>query len=110
MVFIRSISNELLKEGLIEELVSFNNLSENINDQIKEMEDFTSKFDCIFKTWFFNNNINVQLTQNEEIHKIFHNEDLVALLKVDDLAAMLKVDDFAALLKVDDIDPFLMNL
>ena len=46
----------------------------------------------IFNTWFFNNAINVQLNQSEEIDKAFHTED------------------FAALLKVDNLDSFLMNL
>ena len=43
------------------------------------------KAKTIFNTWFFNNAINVQLTQNRETHKIFHTGDLAALLKVDDI-------------------------
>ena len=36
----------------------------------------------IFNTWFFNNAINVQLTQNGKIQKIFHTKHLAMLLKV----------------------------
>ena len=43
----------------------------------------------IFKTWFLNNAINVQLNQSGKIHKVFHIKDLAALLKVDDLDSIL---------------------
>ena len=45
MVFTRSKLNELSKEELIEQLLSFDNLSEKINDLTKKMDDFASKFD-----------------------------------------------------------------
>ena len=48
MVFTRSKLNELSKEELIEELLSFDNLSEKINDLTKKMDDFASKFDRVF--------------------------------------------------------------
>ena len=48
MVFTRSKLNELSKEELIEELLSFDNLSEKINDMIKKMDNFATKFDCVF--------------------------------------------------------------
>ena len=48
MVFTRKKLNELSKEELIEESLSFDNLSEKINDLAKKMDDFTSKFDCVF--------------------------------------------------------------
>ena len=48
MAFSRSKLNELSKEELIEELLSFDNLSEKINDLIKKMEDFATKFDRAF--------------------------------------------------------------
>ena len=48
MVFTRSKLNELSKEELIEELLSFDNLSEKINDLTKKMDNFASKFDRVF--------------------------------------------------------------
>ena len=39
----------------------------------------------IFNTWFFNNAINVELSQSGENDKVFHTKDLAVLLKVDDL-------------------------
>ena len=48
MVVTRSKLNELSKEELIEELLSFDNLSEKINDLTKKMDDFPSKFDSVF--------------------------------------------------------------
>ena len=49
MVFTRSKLNELsTKEELIEELLSFDNLSEKINDLTKKIEDFASKLDRVF--------------------------------------------------------------
>ena len=49
MVFTKSKLNELsTKEELIEELLSFDNLSEKINDLTKKIEDFASKFDHVF--------------------------------------------------------------
>ena len=48
MVFTRSKLNELSKEELIEQLLSFDNLSEKITDLTKKMDDFASKFDRVF--------------------------------------------------------------
>ena len=48
MVFTRSKLNELSKEELIEELLSFDNLSEKINYLTKKMDDFATKFDRVF--------------------------------------------------------------
>ena len=48
MVFTRSKINKLSKEELIEELSSFDNMSEKINDLTKKMDDFASKFDSVF--------------------------------------------------------------
>ena len=48
MVFTRIKLNELSKEELIEELLSFDILSEKINDQTKKMDDFATKFDRVF--------------------------------------------------------------
>ena len=45
MVFTRSKLNELSKEELIEQLLSFDNLSEKINDLTKIMDDFAPKFE-----------------------------------------------------------------
>ena len=47
MVFTRRKLNELSKEELIE-LLSFDNLSEKINDLTKKMDDFATKFDRVF--------------------------------------------------------------
>ena len=47
MVFTRSKLNELSKEELIE-LLTFDNLSEKINDLTKKMDDFASKLDHVF--------------------------------------------------------------
>ena len=57
MVFTRSRLNEVSKEELIEELLRFDNLSEEVNDLTKKMNYFTTKFDRVFsglqisKTW-----------------------------------------------------------
>ena len=48
MVFTRTKLDELSKEELIEEFLSFDNLSEKINDLTKKMDDFASKFDRVF--------------------------------------------------------------
>ena len=48
MVFTRSKLNELSKEELIKELLSFDNLSEKINYLTKKMDHFASKFDRVF--------------------------------------------------------------
>ena len=48
MVFTRSKLNELSKVELIEELLTFDNLSEKINDLTKKMDDFATKFDRVF--------------------------------------------------------------
>ena len=53
MVFTRSKLNKLSKEELIEELSSFDNMSEKINDLTKKMDDFASKFDSVFLSWRF---------------------------------------------------------
>ena len=48
MVFTRSKLSELSKEELIEELLSFDNFSEKINELTKKMDNFASKFDRVF--------------------------------------------------------------
>ena len=48
MVFTRSKINELSKEELIEEVLSFDNLSEKRNDLTKEMDNLATKFDRAF--------------------------------------------------------------
>ena len=48
MVFTKTILNELSKEELMEELLSFDNLSEKIYDLTKKMDVFASKFDRVF--------------------------------------------------------------
>ena len=48
MVFTRSKLSKLSKEELIEELLSFDNLSEKINELTKKMDNFASKFDRVF--------------------------------------------------------------
>ena len=48
MVFTRSKLNKPSKEGLIEELLNIDNLSEKINDLTKKMDDFATKFDRVF--------------------------------------------------------------
>ena len=48
MVFTRSKINELSKEELIEEVLSFDNLSEKRNDLTKEMGNLATKFDRAF--------------------------------------------------------------
>ena len=48
MVFTRSKLNKLSKEGLIEELLIIDNLSEKINDLTKKMDGFATKFDHVF--------------------------------------------------------------
>ena len=48
MFFTRSKLNELSKEELIEELISFDNFSGKINDLAKKMDDFATKFDRAF--------------------------------------------------------------
>ena len=48
MVLTRSKLKELSKEELIEKLLSFDNLSEKINDLTKKMDNFATKFDRVF--------------------------------------------------------------
>ena len=48
MALIRNKLNELSKEELIEELLSFNNLPQKINDLTKKMDNFATKFDRVF--------------------------------------------------------------
>ena len=48
MIFTRSQLKELSKEELVEERLSFDNLSEKINDLTKKMDNFLSKFDRVF--------------------------------------------------------------
>ena len=48
MVFTRSKLNKLSKEELIEQLLSFDNLSEKITDLTKKMDNLASKFDRVF--------------------------------------------------------------
>ena len=55
MVFTRSKLNELSKEELIEELLSFDNLPVKINDMTKKMDNFAKKFDCFFWVAYFKN-------------------------------------------------------
>ena len=50
MVFTRGELNELAEEEQIEELLSFDNLSEKINDLTKKMGDFATKFDGAFSS------------------------------------------------------------
>ena len=47
------------------------------------------KAKTILNKWFFKYGINVQLSQNGEIHKIFQTEDIVVLLKVDGINSFL---------------------
>ena len=51
MVFTRNKLNKLSKEELIEELLSFDNLSEKINDLTKKIDNFATKFDLVFSEW-----------------------------------------------------------
>ena len=51
MVFTRNKLNKLSKEELIEELLSFDNLSEKINDLTKKIDNFATKFDPVFSEW-----------------------------------------------------------
>ena len=48
MVFTRIKLNEISKEELIQELLSFDNLSEKINDLSKKMDNVATKFDRVF--------------------------------------------------------------
>ena len=48
MVLTRSKLKELSKEELIEKLLSFDNLSEKINDLTEKMVNFATKFDRVF--------------------------------------------------------------
>ena len=48
MVFARSRLNELSKDKEIEELLSFDNLSEKTNDLTKKMDDFATILDRVF--------------------------------------------------------------
>ena len=48
MVFARSRLNEVSKDKEIEELLSFDNLSEIINDLTKKMDDFATTLDRVF--------------------------------------------------------------
>ena len=48
MVFTRSKLNKLSKEELMEELLSFDNLSGKMNDLTKKMDDFAKKIDRVF--------------------------------------------------------------
>ena len=48
MVLTRTKLKELSKEELIEKLLSFDNLSEKINDLTKKMDNFATKFDRVF--------------------------------------------------------------
>lgn len=48
MVFTRSELNELSEEEQIEELLSFDNLSEKTNDLTKKMDDFATILDRVF--------------------------------------------------------------
>ena len=58
MVFTKTISNELSKEELIKELLSFDNLSEKINDLTKKMDNFASKFGRVFSQLQISKNVN----------------------------------------------------
>ena len=48
MVLTKSKLNEISKEELTEELLSFDNVSEKINDLTKKMDYFASKFHRVF--------------------------------------------------------------
>ena len=63
MVFTRSKLNELSKEELIEQLLSFDNLSEKITDLTKKMDNFASKFDRVFSE------LQISKTRNSLLHK-----------------------------------------
>ena len=53
MVFTRSKINELSKEELIEEVLSFDNLSEKRNDLTKEMDNFATNLILLFLSYRF---------------------------------------------------------
>ena len=63
MVSTRSKLKELSKEALIEELLSFDNLWEKINDLTKKMDDFARKFDRVFSE------LQISKTCNSLLHK-----------------------------------------
>ena len=63
MVFTRSKLKKLSKEKLIEELLSFDNLSEEINDLTKKMDNFATKFDRVFSE------LQITKTCNSLLHK-----------------------------------------
>ena len=48
MVFTEERKTTTSKEELIEELLSFDNLPEKINNLTKKMDDFATKFDRVF--------------------------------------------------------------
>ena len=43
----------------------------------------------IHSTWFYNNAVNIKLTENGRIHKIFHIIDTEKLLDIDNLDELL---------------------
>ena len=63
MVFTRSKLKKLSKEERIEELLSFDNLSEEINDLTKKMDNFATKFDRVFSE------LQISKTCNSLLHK-----------------------------------------
>ena len=73
MVFTRSKLNELTKEELIEELLSFDyNLSEKINGLTKKMDDFTSKFDCVLSGLQISKTCNLLLRRSDHPWKMLN--------------------------------------
>ena len=73
MVFTRSKLNELSKEELIEELLSFDyNLSEKINGLTKKMDDFTSKFDCVLSGLQISKTCNLLLRRSDHPWKMLN--------------------------------------
>ena len=48
----------------------------------------------IHSTWFFNNVINIKLTEHGRIHKIFHITDIENLLKIDNLEEYINNGSF----------------
>ena len=73
MVFTRSKLNELSKEELIEELLSFDyNLIEKINGLTKKMDDFTSKFDCVLSGLQISKTCNLLLRRSDHPWKMLN--------------------------------------
>ena len=112
MVRTRSQLEHLLKDELVDEFMSIEDISSKLVNLTTRFDDFTRRFEIlsfsilsykcrqlknarkIHSTWFWNNVINVKLNERSQPAKIYHIIDIEKLPGVDNLDEFINNTSF----------------